>query len=789
MAASSPTRSPPGLELPFETAESVKRQVGNVSDDVVARARTSLERPLASMLDEVRSSLDYYRNQPGAARLLRVVATGGGALLPGIVDRLSTLVGLPVADGRAPLDAHRRRHRLRRQRAAAPRPVPARPRSASRSRPDRSVSRSTCCRIVARSEPQDASIAASAAAAAALIVLLAIPTVARQHSISHQHHVLAEPQQRNQTLQLQIGDLQSAQAKQEQLDSLRLQITGLLGADVSWSRMLQDIARTIPNDVWLTSFQGTVTPPVAAAPVTPTTVPGAETTTTAAGTTLTTTPPAVAASRADRHRELQRRRPRLPVGRGVDQDDLPASVALRPLGAERHRGEDRDAGRRELHVDRDAHAEGAVRPARALHGDAEMRSRVVVVGVLLTVVVVLIWNIAIFAPKGRKLSDAKKEAQAAQQLEPGLQATLARLKQISQNGPEIAAQLDKLSAAVPASPDLDGFILSANQIAVQAGIDWLSVSPSVVQAGTTGPSVIPLSVQIKGGFFQVLDYLNRLEDMGRLVIVDAINAQPRQRTGPAAATPTGPPTLSVTLTGRMFTRAAPARGRGERAHAGSGGRHDRLHAARERELERRDLDDRAGELMTTGERRRLIVLGSVAGVLVVVLIAKLVLFSGGGGSNTTRRRRRCRRRPVGRRRPRRRRRRRARRARPRPSTSSRRRTRSSRSSSSPRRPAAPVRRPRRTRARRPAPAPAERRRPRPPSNEPAPGTSVALLDVFQQGDGTPMAKVQVGSTVYTVGVGDVFASSYRVVSLNAPCGQFLFGDAPFKLCEGEEVIK
>jgi hypothetical protein len=76
-----------------------------------------------------------------------------------------------------------------------------------------------------------------------------------------------------------------------------------------------------------------------------------------------------------------------------------------------------------------------------------------------------------------------------------------------------------------------------------------------------------------------------------------------------------------------------------------------------------------------------------------------------------------------------------------------------------------------------------------PSNEPAPGTSVALLDVFQDAGGTPMAKVQVGSTVYTVGADDVFATSYRVVSLNAPCGQFLFGDAPFKLCEGEEVIK
>ena len=109
---------------------------------------------------------------------------------------------------------------------------------------------------------------------------------------------------------------------------------------------------------------------------------------------------------------------------------------------------------------------------------------------------------------------------------------------------------------MPASADLDGFILSANQIAVKSGIDWLSVSPSVAQAGTTGPSVIPLSIQIKGGFFQVLDYLNRLEAMGRLVIVDGINISSATSSTGAAAT--GPPNLSVTLTARMFTRAAPA---------------------------------------------------------------------------------------------------------------------------------------------------------------------------------------------------------------------------------------
>jgi Tfp pilus assembly protein PilO len=183
-----------------------------------------------------------------------------------------------------------------------------------------------------------------------------------------------------------------------------------------------------------------------------------------------------------------------------------------------------------------------------------MKARAVALGVLVTVVVLLVWNLLIFAPKGRSLSSAKKDTQAAQQTGATLQATLTRLEDISKNGPAIAAQLDKLSAAVPAAPDLDGFILSANQIAVTSGIDWLAVSPTVAQAGNNGVSTIPLGIQIKGGFFQVLDYLNRFEDMGRLVIIDGINITNAQ----SSASSSGPPVLSVTLTARMFTRAAPA---------------------------------------------------------------------------------------------------------------------------------------------------------------------------------------------------------------------------------------
>ena len=74
--------------------------------------------------------------------------------------------------------------------------------------------------------------------------------------------------------------------------------------------------------------------------------------------------------------------------------------------------------------------------------------------------------------------------------------------------------------------------------------------------------------------------------------------------------------------------------------------------------------------------------------------------------------------------------------------------------------------------------------------QPSRGQAVALLDVFDDAEGTK-AQVRVGSTAYLVKVGDVFATSYKVVSLDlaSGCGRFLFGDSAFDLCKGQEILK
>ena len=54
-----------------------------------------------------------------------------------------------------------------------------------------------------------------------------------------------------------------------------------------------------------------------------------------------------------------------------------------------------------------------------------------------------------------------------------------------------------------------------------------------------------------------------------------------------------------------------------------------------------------------------------------------------------------------------------------------------------------------------------------------------------------VASVRVNDTVHEVAQGATFAGRYQAVTLSVAdgCGQFLYGDSSFRLCEGEELLK
>jgi Tfp pilus assembly protein PilO len=179
------------------------------------------------------------------------------------------------------------------------------------------------------------------------------------------------------------------------------------------------------------------------------------------------------------------------------------------------------------------------------------RNKAVAIAVV-AVVGALVWYTALYSPARRERGQLGAQVAAAERREAELLSTRVRLRSLEAGRGAQQAQLKRLQGLIPAQPDVAGFILGANDAAVRSRVDWVSVAPAAAVAGAAGvPSAIGVSIGVNGEFFALVDYLRRLEGLGRLVVVDSLQLSP----GAQAA---GPLRLSATLSARIFTTAGTA---------------------------------------------------------------------------------------------------------------------------------------------------------------------------------------------------------------------------------------
>jgi hypothetical protein len=65
---------------------------------------------------------------------------------------------------------------------------------------------------------------------------------------------------------------------------------------------------------------------------------------------------------------------------------------------------------------------------------------------------------------------------------------------------------------------------------------------------------------------------------------------------------------------------------------------------------------------------------------------------------------------------------------------------------------------------------------------------VSLLEIRDE-SGVKKAVLTVDGVTYTVGVGDTFAVDFKVISLAADSGVFMYKDLVFTLAVGQSIIK
>lgn len=160
----------------------------------------------------------------------------------------------------------------------------------------------------------------------------------------------------------------------------------------------------------------------------------------------------------------------------------------------------------------------------------------------------------VFRPQSEKIEQTRLLADETEAKARSLKIELQRLRELQKNAPKLREEAAKLDAAMPNDPQLAQFILQVQEAATASGIDWLSVNPTPPAAASPpqpGVLEVNITMAVEGGYFQVQDFLVRLETLSRAVRIQNLNltATDEQVGG-------GSPKLSSALTVKMFVSSA-----------------------------------------------------------------------------------------------------------------------------------------------------------------------------------------------------------------------------------------
>lgn len=191
-----------------------------------------------------------------------------------------------------------------------------------------------------------------------------------------------------------------------------------------------------------------------------------------------------------------------------------------------------------------------------------MRTRAVLVGVAFVLLVVL-WFVFMFRPNQARISELRDQQTATQQEIDMLEGELTRLQGLRDREPELQAELLRLQDALPLDPRLPDFILQIHEAANLAGVDFLSITPSL-PAAFTPPADAPappqplqavsVTISTTGRYFALEDFIIRIERLRRAVRINSFTLAPGGGEDPPGASPT----LSVSFQMQMFVGGVPA---------------------------------------------------------------------------------------------------------------------------------------------------------------------------------------------------------------------------------------
>lgn len=134
---------------------------------------------------------------------------------------------------------------------------------------------------------------------------------------------------------------------------------------------------------------------------------------------------------------------------------------------------------------------------------------------LVVIVIIVAWYFLMISPKRDELSQAHQERDKEKRQFEADKTRLERLPEEKSAARQAEEDLLKINKLVPGDEQVPSLIIELQQSADQAGIDFVKIAPkdAVIVDNNT---VVPMDVSVEGRFFDVNDFLYRIENYARI---------------------------------------------------------------------------------------------------------------------------------------------------------------------------------------------------------------------------------------------------------------------------------
>jgi Tfp pilus assembly protein PilO len=187
---------------------------------------------------------------------------------------------------------------------------------------------------------------------------------------------------------------------------------------------------------------------------------------------------------------------------------------------------------------------------------------VAAIGALLVLVAA---TMLLVRPTRQATADANTQRDTAIGESQALRDQIKALEALKPQQAELKAKASLAKAEFPATPSLPALVDALQDAASLSGVDLGTVAPSTPKASTTSPLLaeITTTVNVSGGYFEIQDFLVRLEnlvkgsDPGRIeprsVLIDSVNLTSASEgaTGDSAAAAADSSTSADELSGSI----------------------------------------------------------------------------------------------------------------------------------------------------------------------------------------------------------------------------------------------